>query len=494
MLTYAQKKSKIEILNADEFKYDETLGKKARKLIGAVKFKHDEVVMFCDSAYFYSDKNSMRAFSNVRILQNDSLQIFSDFLDYDGNTKKAKLRGNVRLNNKDIVLTTKFLDYDKKNNILHYYDGGTVITKDEESTLSSKHGYYYTQSKTFYFKEDVTLTNADYNIESDTLQYNSNSEIVTFLGPSTITSDSNYIYTENGWYDTKRNISTFYKNSYLFAEGKRIEGDTLYYERDNGLGRILGNAFIQDTAENIVLRGNVVHFFEKNDSVMVTQQALLEQMFDDDTLFMHADTFKISTQIVPQENFIDTIRTLYAYNGVKFFKSDMQGKADSVMYSFKDSVINFYNEPVIWSDESQITADFIYIKVVNNSPYAIYMQENAFISSKADSNLMVFDQIRGENMVGHFKDSKLHKIHVMEDSETIYYAKDEDENFIGVNKAEGENMLIFIENNTLTSLTFIKDPEATLYPVNNLSEKVLKLTGFTWQVEERPLTKEDIFK
>ena len=314
------------------------------------------------------------------------------------------------------------------------------------------------------------------------------------------------MYTENGWYNTRDNNSLFFDNSYIYSDGKLIEGDTLYYERNTGYGEIICNGTITDTSENIIVGGDLVHLFEKKDSVMITNEAILMQLFEDDTLYMHADTFKIYRRILNREVIgsdgadgfvgsekVDTVRRLFAYNHVKFFKKDMQGKADSVVYDFLDSTINFYTDPIIWSKENQLTADFIYLLMAQGSIKTIYMESNAFIISKVDSLLNNFNQIKGKNMIGTFRDQELREIRVKQNAETIYYALDDFNKYIGINKAYGENMLILLEDKTLKSLMFIKDPEGTFYPLKEPSPKDLILKGFTWNKENRPKDQFDIF-
>jgi len=497
VVSFAQEKtSQIEILNANTLEYDESLGKKAKRLIGDVRFKHEDALMFCDSAYFYSETNSMDAFSNVRIIQGDSLKLFGDTLYYSGVTQKALLRGNIKLLNNDITLTTSFLDYDRQQNLAYYYAGGTVVSQKENNTLVSKLGYYYASTKTFHFKKDVVLTNPEYTIESDTLQYGSNSKIVNFLGPTTITSKEDFIYCENGWYNTNLNTSKFFKNSYLYSDNKIITGDTLYYERETGYGNIKCNGTINDTLENVILQGDIIHLFQNKDSVMITNEALMMQLFEEDTLFLHADTFFVSTQFIPNDtipNQTDTIRNMLGHHHVKFFKSDMQGKTDSLVYNFTDSTVNFYHDPIIWSKENQLTSDFTYLQMKDGSIHTIHLNENAFIISKADSLFEHFNQIKGDNIVGYFKEKNLYKIRVIDNAKTIYYARDDEGKYIGVNKAEGSHMLVYLEENELSSLTFIDDPEAILYPIKEPSPKDVKLRGFNWRITERPQNRFEIF-
>lgn len=499
----AQKTTKIEILNANTLEYEEQEGANVKKLIGDVRLKHDDALMFCDSAYIYSENNTMDAYGNVRINQGDSLRLFGDSLKYDGNTKIAVLRGDIRLINNDVTLTTNYLDYNRTDNVAYYYGGGTMVNQKENNTLTSDEGYYYSNGEAFYFKKDVVLVNPDYKIEADTLNYNSTSEIVNFLGPTTITSDDNFIYTEKGWYNTRSNKSKFYQNAYLYSEEKLIEGDTLYYDRDLGFGEIICNGTITDTIEDIILKGDVAHLYEKKDSAMITEEALMMQLFSDDTLYMHADTFKISSQFVVYDSLLneidstkikgDTIRTLYAYNHAKFYKKDMQGKADSIVYNFSDSTVNFHQNPVIWSKENQITADFIYLQMANGDIDKMYMNNKAFIISRVDSVTENYNQIKGKNMIGQFKDDELYKIDVMQNAETIYYPVDDDGKYIGVNKLSGSDMLIFLEENEINTITFIKSPEGELTPMKEINPKEVILKGFNWRIKEQPQSMFDVF-
>ncbi|MBL4668638.1 MAG: hypothetical protein JKY30_05190 [Flavobacteriales bacterium] len=505
--SFAQKKSQIEILNANVLEYEELNGIKVKRLIGDVQLKHDDALMFCDNAYIYSNSNTMDAYGHVRIEQGDSLKMFGDSLKYNGNTKVAILRGDIRLINNDVTLTTNFLDYNRTTNIAYYYGGGTMINQKENNILTSEQGYYYTDTESFYFKENVVLINPEYKIEADTLNYHSKSEIVKFLGPTTITSNDNFIYTENGWYNTVTDKSKFYKNAYIFSEEKLIEGDTLYYDRDNGYGEVICNGTVTDTVENLILQGDVIHLFELKDSAMVTQEAMMMQIMDGDTFYMHADTFIIYRELIKIDSVLvgdslimntdsllmDTTRNMLAYNHAKFYKSDMQGKADSIVYNFSDSTINFYNDPIIWSEENQITGDFIYLITSDNKIDKMFINENSFIISKADSLRDNYNQIKGKNMIAYFAAQVIHKIDVKQNSETIYYAIDDDGKYIGVNKMSGNDMLIFLKDNEISTITFIKDPEGIMSPLKDVSPKDVILKGFSWRITERPNDMFDIF-
>ena len=532
----AQKPTKIELVHANTLEYDESraLGSsKVKRLIGKVIFKHDNVLLHCDSAYLYSETNTLEAFSNVHIEEGDSLNLYGDFLKYDGNTKKAELHGNVKLLQNDMTLTTEHLNQDLNTNIGRYYDGGNII--DSENNLYSTIGHYYSNTREFFFKDSVVLINPEYTMNSDTLRYNTISEIAYFFEPTTIKSKENLIYCENGWYDTKNDLSQFNKNAFIQSKEHTIRGDSLFYDKNKGYGQAFKNIEITDTVENIIINGDYAEFFEENEITIITGKAMLTQVYDEDSLFLHADTLKATYDSTGNH------RILYAFNKAKFYKHDLQGKCDSLIYSYRDSTIRLYNEPVLWTEENQLTAMYIEIKTGDDGVRALRLDTNAFIISKspppappkggesvsadsteaqrskspamkkghsersekppADSTYhamgseggAAFNQIKGKNMKGYFIDNQLYKIEVTGNGQTIYYAQEDDGSFIGVNKIDCSDMMILVKDNTIDKITFITEPEATLYPMGELDPKELLLRDFKWLEEKRPRKKEDIF-
>lgn len=482
---YAQKKTKVELLNANVLEYDENLGKNVRRLIGDVRLKHDDAIMTCDSAYLNSETNSFDAFGNVHIFQGDSVQLFGDSLKYNGNTRKAQLNGNVRLIDKDMTLTSTNLNYDMKIKMGYYYGGGNIISNKNNINLKSNQGYYYTTSKDFFFKDKVVLKNPQYEIFSDTLKYNTLSEITYFFGPTRIISDSNLIYCENGWYDTRKDISQFSKNAYLYSKEQKLFGDSLHYDRKAGVGKAYNNVTIIDTTQKIMVNGNFAIHFEKENRSLVTGNAMLTMMFETDSLYLHSDT------LLSVFDSTQTQRTLFAYHKVKFFKNDMQGKCDSLVYTMKDSLIRLYNDPVLWSDENQLTAEYMEIKMHNGKAEKIDMMNASFIITQEDSTK--FNQIKGKNMTGYFENNQLTMVDVRENGETVYYAKEDNGAYIGVNKATSTHIKIYLEDRAVNKITFIKMPQATLYPLGQVNTEELILNGFNWRAQIRPKCKEDIF-
>lgn len=481
---FSQATKKIEIRNSDYIEYDEKVGSDIQKLVGNVMFEHAAYKMYCDSAYF-SAKQIINAYGNVHIEQGDTLHLYGDYLKYSGETKLAEVRDNVRLIDEDMYLETEFLDFDLAQDLGYYFNGGKIY--NGENTLKSSIGYYFARDKVFFFKDTVEIRNAKYNIYSDTLKYHTETEISYFFGPTEIISDNNYIYCENGWYDLKLNISQFNKNAYYKNDEQLLKGDSLYYERDNGIGKAFNNVELIDTIENIILQGQYGYYQENPEKALLTEDAVFMQITEGDTLYLHADS--LLSDLYTTDTLGD-YKIIRAFHKVKIYRFDMQGMCDSLSYSFKDSIIRLYDNPVLWSEENQLTSDFIEIHTLEGIVDKIKLYGASFIVIIEDT--LRFNQMKGKNMIGYFKDNELYKVDVMGSGQTIFYPK-EQETIIGINKAECTDMIIYLKDKKPDKVYFLKQPQATLYPPDGLSREELYLKGFSWLDKQRPKSKQDIF-
>jgi lipopolysaccharide export system protein LptA len=477
-----KKVKKIELRNAEVLEYDEALGHKARRLIGNVIFEHEGALMYCDSAYLYED-NSMDAFSEVFINKGDSIKMWCDELNYNGNTEYAKAKYNVKLQDNEMTLTSQKLDYNMKTEHAWYNTGGKIV--DSKNTLTSVIGYYYSAIEELFFKDDVKLVNKQYDLECDTLRYNTKTEVAFFLGPTKIVSDENTVLCNFGWYDTELDVSQFSNEATVLSSDQSITGDSLYYNKKFGYGLAIGNVVVADTAQDIILTGERAKYYEIGDMVLLTDSALMVQDMGADSLFLHADTLL---------SIVDTVidrRILFAFHHAKFFKPDMRGKCDSLVYSYADSTIRLYRDPILWSDENQLTADSMWIQNRFGKIDKLYMKENSMIISEEDSAM--YNQIKGRYMTGHFREQKLYRVYVEANGETIYFGAEDGEKPENVNRAKASNLMIYIKDNKVHDITFLNQPDATLYPIEQINLGDMKLEGFNWRVSERPAKVEDVF-
>ncbi len=481
--SYGQKKEKIRILNANSMQYNRQLGE-VRRLIGDVRLVHENTYLNCDSAWLYQKANMVEAYGNIFISRGDTLKLYGDYLKYSGETKMAELKNNVKLIDKETTLTTRNLDFDLNSDLGYYYGGGHIINGEDD--LTSINGIYDSKQKLFHFQDSVVVVNPDYVIHADTMQYQTETKITTFFGPTEITGDSSYIYCEYGWFDTENDISRFSGNAVLIDRNQIIQGDSLFYDKGAGIGEAYGNVIYKDTTQNIVLLGNVGYFQRKPEYSMLTDSAVFVQIMEgDDSLFLHADT------LVSGLDSTGTTKIMSAYHGVRLYSEGLQGMSDSLSYSFSDSVIRFYGSPVIWASDSQMTSDYILLRTKNRKADMMEMYGSSFIVTMEDS--VHFNQIKGKNMVGYFKDNEMYRIDVTGNGQTIYFPV-EDSTIIGQNYAESSDIVLYIKENRINRIKLINAPDGILNPTSKIRDEDTRLEGFLWREYLRPKKYADIFK
>ncbi len=478
---------RVEVLHANSLEYDISLGEGVRRLIGDVRIRHDDVYMSSDSAHIHELENLVLAYGNVHFNQGDTIHLYGDFVQYNGFTRLGEVRNNVRLVDKETTLTSPQLDFDLNRNLVIFSQG--AIIQNAESRLESLRGYYFTRENDFFFSENVVVTHPDYKIYSDSLQFNTESEIITFHGPTRITSDDFNSYSEKGWYNQKTDQIKFVQNASIVNESQILRGDSIFYDRAGEFGRAINQVVVRDTIENILLKGNFLQFYRSPERMMITGQAEFIQVTDGDSLFLHADTLR---SVTPEG---EDYRILKAYNNARFFKSDIQGKCDSLVYNFRDSIIHMFVEPVLWFENSQLTAYTIHLYTKNRKMDYMHMPSDAFMVSYEGNGM--FNQVKGKELSGYFNEGRLSHFIVTGNVETIYYIFEETENteeLIGVNKASSQQLVIRIKDNKPEEIVFLASPEGTLYPPGYLSEQEVLLQEFKWFDEIRPKNRKDIFR
>ncbi len=481
-------KRQINLRHADEdiIERDKQSGKDWHRLIGNVDLAHNEITMKCDSAHFFPDKNQVTAYSRIHIEQGDTLDIMGDYLFYDGIAEMATLRGNAELIDKETHLYTNSVFYDVKNEIAQYTETGTITNGDNK--LISTIGIYYLATNTFHFKDSVKIINPEYIMNADTMDYNTKTETAFFTGPSEIKGDSLYLYCEKGWYDTKNNMTRIWKNALIDNKQQIIRGDSLFYNEITGYGQSFGNVSITDTNNNLVVTGNYAWYFKDPERFMVTDSALFIQISGkNDSLFLHADTISAVTVTDTSEK---AFRLVRAYYGCRIFSKDFQAKCDSLSYSFRDSVIRFYEKPVLWAKENQLTSDSMAIFTKNRQADKIELYNSAFIASQVDS--LRFNQIKGRSLTGYLRDNELYKIEINGNGESITYLIDGDE-IVGVNTARCARIEIFIEDSKIRDIFEYQNPDGVIDPPTSSPQTDKRLDGFSWFDYLRPKKMEDIY-
>ncbi|MDD3636903.1 MAG: OstA-like protein [Bacteroidales bacterium] len=477
-------KTVIHIERAKRANYDARLGKDVQRLVGDVILRQDSTLFYCDSAYLNEKTRNFDAFGSVHINVNDSMDIYSDRLIYNGDTRIAELFDNVKLIDDSTVLETQYLLYNRITKLAHYPNNGRIT--QGEKVLTSVKGYYQSDIKEFYFRKEVVLLTPDYETYSDTLVYNSKSQIAWFYGPTVIRSDENTLYGAYGWYNTLTDQAYLTKRPSIYTMEQMVYADTMFYDRNTGFGRAGGHVEVVDTNYQVIVKGAFGQLWEHEGKSYVTDSAMAVSYDSGDSLYMHADTLFL---------YFDKEREakkMEAYYGVRFFRTDLQGVCDSLSYLMSDSTIRMYRDPVLWSDQNQLTADSIHIMMTNKALDSLVMYNNAFIVSR--DSIKGFNQIKGKDMIGYFEENELDRIAVEGNAQTVYWVREEDKNLIGINLAKASRMLIKLLESQINEIIYRSSPNEVMYPEKDLPPSEEKLKGFKWLDALRPTDKMDIYR
>ncbi len=481
---FGQAPKKIIIEYSDFADVNQTEIPDAFLLTGNVRISHDGVRLFCNKAYYFQKENYVKAFGDVRMIQGDTLFMNSKYAEYNGNVKQAYATGNVVMRSPEMTLATDTLNFDRTIQQAFYNSNGTITNKD--NVLKSKSGRYYANEKKFQFLTAVTITNPKYVVKSNHLDYYNNSGHSYLFGPSTITSKENFIYTEKGFYDSKKNIGHFLRKSYIKYQDRLIEGDSLFYNRNTEFASATNNVKITDTINKGIIKGHYAEIYKQKDSMFVTKRAVAINLVDKDSIYIHGKVLMITGK--PDH------RIIRAYNNARFFKTDMSGKCDSIHSSQITNITQLIGRPILWNFDNQMTGDVMHL-IGNDTTQkldSLKVLNNAFIISK-DTLGTGYNQVKGLNLYGKFKDSKLYEADVVKNTEVVYYMRNDDHELIGINKNVSSRINMTLDGNTIDTMTFFTNVDGDIYPEKDLPENARKLRGFIWREDERIWCQEDIF-
>lgn len=476
---------KIQIIHADNTFQNEEKYPNAIVALGNVMVEHEGATLQCKQALIYQEANIVKAFGEVFINQGDTITQSSKYVHYDGKTKMAKSWGNVILKDPKMTLTTDTLHFDRDKQILLYQNHATI--KDSANTLKSEIGNYFLKTNKFQALSKVQITNPDNTIDSDHLEYFTDSGIADLYGPTTITDlkEHNTLYSEKGHHNSKTRISHFIKNAKILYKDRVIEGDSLYYDENRQFASATGNIVVTDTINNSVIKGGYSEYFEALDSIFIINKPLAINLVENDSMFIHGDTLLVTGK--------QDARIIRAYHHVKFFKSDIQGKCDSLYSNEALGLTKMYRRPILWNDVNQITGDTIHFLTnkETNGLDSLKVYNKAFVIKKDSTG--GFSQIKGKNLFGKFVNDTLDNILVSGNGQMINYNRNEKEELVAITKMTCSNMEFQFDAGDIKLIKYLTKPEGKTYPPSKFPEDEGKLAGFLWRQEEQPLTKEAIF-
>ena len=476
--------SKVHLLHADRLYFDDRIHRTAQILVGNVQFSHDGVLMFCDSALFYESTNSFDAFIDVRMNQGDTLRLNSKVLYYNGIDRLARARYDVVLKHGTMTIYTDSLDYDRLYDLGYFFEGGRVLDHDNE--LTSDWGEYSPATHEAVFNYNVRLVNPappakpETVLISDTLHYNTETAIAHIVGPSNIENGENHIYSELGYYDTKNKHSHLLDRSILTNNGKRLVGDSVVWNDDVATAEAFGNVVYNDVVNKNMLTGEYCYYEDITGYVMATDSAVAIDFSQQDTMYAHADTFKVFTYNIDTDS---TYRVMHAYHHMRAYRKDVQAVCDSMIYDTRDSIIIMYRDPILWQGGQQQLGEEIRVFFDGENIDSVQVLRQALSVEQIDS--VHYNQVSGHVMRTYFKDGEVHLTTSEGNVYVNYYPFDDDSVMVELNHTETSLLKMFLKERKVDHIWM---PAATgiMYPIPLIPPEALYLQNFAWFDYVRP--------
>ena len=463
-----------------------------QKVDNQVYIIHEGIEMWCDLAFHYKDENFVKAYGNVRMNQGDTITMRSRYAEYNGDTQFAFAAGDVNLKSPTATLKTDTLYLNRIKQQAYYRTGGTL--KDTASTITSKIGRYFMEEDKYSFLQDVVVTNPEYVINSEQLDFYSELGHAYLYGPSTITGETSKVYCERGFYDTRNDTGYFVKNSRIDYDNRTVYGDSLYYNRANSFASATNNIRVIDTANSSVIKGNYAEVYRAKDSVFITKRAVAITEQDNDSIYIHGDRLVVTGK---PEN-----RIVRGYYNVRLFKSNMSGKSDSIHIDQQSGLTQMIGKPVMWSELSQMTGDTIHLLSNPKTDkldslkvfYNAFLAQQDTIPLSDDISDLGYNQVKGDVLNGSFKDNALNQIDIIKNAESINYMRSDAGELQGIDKSKSASITAILEDNSLVEVTKWRQIDGQIFPLSQFPTEERQYPGLNWRGDERLLTKEDIFK
>lgn len=475
---------------SDRLFHDVSLSSDGDILVGHVRITHDGMLLTCDSAVVYEATNSFLAYGHVHMTQGDTLSLKGDSLYYDGSQEFAQVFDNVSMRHGSMTLYTDILNYDRMVGRGFYDTGGKIV--DGKTVLTSQNGEYFTEDKTATFNYDVLLlNNAKDSIITDTLHYDTKDKWAHTLGPSNILSDGSRIYTEDGYYNTDTGKARFYQRPQFFKDGRKLEGDSIHYDKEAQISHAFGNIFFHDPKNKSILIGNYGWYNDSTGEALCTDSALAKDFSNvDDTLFIHGDTLRLLSFYHKTDS---AYRVLKGYNHIRGYRSDLQLVSDSLCFISKDSCLSLYKDPILWSESRQILGEIIHVYINDSTMDSVYVDQQALMVEQLTDSVL-YNQVSGNLMRAYFaEDGKLSQCAVDGNGIVINYPMEKDSTYIYLNYIEAAKLRAFLEDGKMRTMRAYPSPKGTTYPIDLAPDDKRKMSNFVWFDWIRPTDPTDLY-
>ncbi|OCA70559.1 organic solvent tolerance protein OstA [Chryseobacterium artocarpi] len=493
---------KIKLINADKIIKDPAKYDGNQYFIGNVQIEQKGSILTADEVVLYSEENFAKAIGNVRLQNADGSVITAGEMEYDGNTQKGVARKNVVLTDPKQTIKTEILYYDKLASQAYFNTGGT-ISDTQGNVMYTKSATYFLDTKMIDFVGNVKIDNAQYIIEGVNIKQNQNTKVAEFFGPTTITNRANpknRVYTERGTYRMETKEAFLNKNSKIFYNDKILTGDDMYFNQITGFGKATGNVTLDDPKERRYIKGGYGEIFEKKDSSMMTKNPYAVKIMEKDTAYFAAE--KIISFQKPDSLDITVKKSfLRAYKKARIYKSNAQGRADSIAFNETDGVMHMFTNPILWSGEKQVTGDKVeaYFNTKNENIDSLKVIGNAFAISKVDSLTLKdeFNQVKGKFMTVYYQGNDIKEARVVGNAQAIVYVDDTDQETkkperIGITLSTCGIIGALFEEKALQIISCSIGAVSDTYPMSKIEPSRRKFPDFNWNTKDRIRKWQDI--
>ncbi|UTX50727.1 OstA-like protein [Chryseobacterium sp. MA9] len=492
---------KVKIIHADEIKKNPEKYDGNQYFTGNVQIEHQGSILTADEVVLYNEENFVKAIGNTRLQNTDGSVITAGEMEYDANTQKGVARKNVVLTDPKQTIKTDILYYDRLANQAYFNTGGTI--SDGQNVTYAKVGTYFLNTRVVDLTGNVKIETPQYTIEGPNIKQNQNTKIADFLGPTTITSKTNprnRIYTEKGTYKMDSKEAYLTKNSRIFYNEKILTGDDMYYNQITGFGKATGNVTLDDPKERRYIKGGYGEIFEKKDSAMMTKNPYAVKVMEKDSIYFASE--KIISYQRPDSLDIKVKKSyLRAFKKARIYKSNAQGRADSIAFNETDGVMHMYTNPILWSGEKQVTGDKVeaYFNTKTEDIDSLKVIGNAFAISKVDSlNLKdEFNQVKGKFMTVYYEKNDIKEARVVGNAQSIVYVDDTDQETkkperIGITLSTCGIIGALFEERALQIISCSIGANSDTYPMSKIEPSRRKFPDFNWNTKDRIRKWQDI--
>lgn len=482
----------FELLPGSErLSYDERSG--LERLTGVICFTYQGNIMYCDSAHLKRSTKEIWAYGKVHLNKRDTLNLFCDSLYYNGNTRMAKLWGNVRVRDREYKLTTDTLEYDAKRSQAIYRYGGRIENITTSEVLTSQVGYFHPNTEESFFKGKVVYKGSDLKMTTDTLHYNYLKHRVFFYGPTTILNKKTTLTCSRGWYDVTTEEGVLQGGAKIDQAPRIIEGDSLYYAPKSKVAIGKGNVTVLDTAQKVLLSGGYLFSDELNRKDLLSDLPLVRYMKAADTLYLRADT------LIHFRDTLNKTQRIKGLHDVRIFQNKIQAQADSLDYNKADNRMDLWGNPYFWSHNSELRGDSIRVFLQNDTLVEkVHLRYNAFAANELDSGKF-YNQLAGKEIWAYFKQNELVKAEVLGNARTVFFPEEEkkQDSIIlvkrnGMNRVFASDLKVYLDSGEITGVTFLKQPDGIFFPIDQIDTTEQFLKGFSWNPALRPRKWQDL--